>query len=57
MFGQRCLHSQTDLANDLGVGDFTVVLGWDLVIQDGKEGVGAFDMLLTIFVTGANALA
>jgi hypothetical protein len=57
VFGQRCLHSQTDLANDLGVGDFTVVLGWDLVIQDGKEGVGAFDMLLTIFVTGANALA
>jgi hypothetical protein len=45
-----------DLANDLGVGDFPAALSWDLVVQDGEEGVGAFDML-TIIGTSANALA
>ncbi len=45
-----------DLAHDLGVGDFSVALSWDLVIHDGEEGVGVFDML-TIVGTGANALA
>ncbi len=39
-----------------GVGDFPVVLGWDLVVQDGADGVGAFDAL-AIVGTGANALA
>jgi hypothetical protein len=45
-----------DLANDLGLGDFLVALGWDHVIKNGEEGVGAFDVL-TIVRTGANALA
>jgi hypothetical protein len=45
-----------DHAHDLGVGDFLVALGWDFVIQDGEDDVGAFD-LLTIIKTGANALA
>jgi hypothetical protein len=45
-----------DLANNLGVGDSPAALGWDLVVQDGEEGVGAFDAL-TIIGTGANALA
>jgi hypothetical protein len=45
-----------DLANNLGVGDFPVVLNWDLVMQDGEEGVGAFDALV-IIRTGAHALA
>ncbi len=33
-----------------------MALGWDLVVQDGEEGVGAFDML-AIVGTGANVLA
>ncbi len=33
-----------------------MALGWDLVVQDREEGVGAFDVL-TIIGTGANALA
>ncbi len=45
-----------DIANDLGVGDFPAAVGWDLVIGNGKEGVGAFDAL-AIIGTGANALA
>ena len=45
-----------DLANDLGVGDFSVAVGWDLVVGNGEEGVGAFDMLAFIG-TSANALA
>jgi hypothetical protein len=45
-----------DLGHDLGVGDLPVVLGWDLVVQDGKYSVGTFDKL-TIVKTGANALA
>jgi hypothetical protein len=47
---------RSDLANNLGVGDFPAALGWDLVVQDGEEGVGAFDAL-AIIGTGANALA
>ncbi len=47
---------RSDLANNLGAGDFPAVLGWDLVVQDGEEGVGAFDVL-TLVETGANALA
>ncbi len=46
----------SDLANNLGVGDFPAAVGWDLVIGNGEEGVGAFD-LLAIVGTGANALA
>ncbi len=45
-----------DLANDLGVGDFSAAVGWDLVIGNGEEGVGAFDVFAFIG-TGANALA
>jgi hypothetical protein len=45
-----------DLANDLGVGDFSVAVGWDLVIENGEEGVGAFNALAFVG-TGANALA
>ncbi len=45
-----------DLANDLVVGDFSAMVGWDLVIRKGEEDVGAFDAF--VFVgTGANALA
>ncbi len=29
----------SDLANDLGVGDFSAVVGWDLVVGNGEEGV------------------
>ena len=47
---------RSDLANDLEVGDFPAALGWDLVVLDREEGVGAFDKL-TIIGTGANALA
>jgi hypothetical protein len=46
----------SDLANDLGVGDFLVAVGWDHVVQNGEEGVGAFDVL-TIVGTSADALA
>ncbi len=45
-----------DLSNDLGVGDFSVVVGWDLVAGNGEEGVGAFDVLAFVG-TGADALA
>jgi hypothetical protein len=45
-----------DLANNLGVGVFSAAVGWDLVIGNGKEGVGAFDSFAFIR-TGANALA
>jgi hypothetical protein len=47
---------RSDLANDLRVGDFPAFLGWDLVVQDGEEGVGAFEVL-TLVETGADALA
>ncbi len=46
----------SDLANNLGVGDFSAALNWDLVMQDREEGVGVFDVLV-IVGTGANALA
>ncbi len=46
----------SDLANDLGVGDFSVAVGWDLVVGNGEEGVGAFDAFAFIG-TGANTLA
>ncbi len=46
----------SDLAHDLGVGDFPVAVGWDLVIRNRKEGVGAF-VALTLVGTGADALA
>ncbi len=45
-----------DLANNFGVGDFSVAIGWDLVVGNGEENVDAFDMLAFIG-TGANALA
>ncbi len=45
-----------DLANNLGVRDFSVAVGWDLVVGNGEEGVGAFDPLAFVG-TGANALA
>ncbi len=44
-----------DLANNLGVGDFSAAVGWDLVVGNWVEGVGAFDMLAFIR-TGGNAL-
>jgi hypothetical protein len=37
-----------DLANNLGLGVFPVAVGWDLVVGNGKEGVGAFDVLALI---------
>ncbi len=46
----------SDLANDLGVGDFSAAVGWDLVVGNGEEGFGAFDTFAFIG-TGANALA
>ncbi len=45
-----------DLANNLGVGGFSAVVRWDLVIGNGEESVGAFDMLAFVG-TGADALA
>ncbi len=35
----------SDLANNLGVGDFSAAVGWDLVIGNGEEGVGALTCL------------
>ncbi len=46
----------SDLANDLGVGDFSAAVEWYLVTGNGKEGVGAFDVLAFVG-TSANALA
>jgi hypothetical protein len=46
----------SDLANDLGVGDFSAGVGWDLVVENEEEGVGAFDVLAFVG-TSANALA
>jgi hypothetical protein len=45
-----------DLANDLGVGDFPEAVSWDLVVGNGKENVGAFDVLAFIG-TGDDALS
>ncbi len=45
-----------DLANNLGVGDFSAAVGWDLAIGNEKEGIGAFDALAFVG-TGADALA
>jgi hypothetical protein len=45
-----------DLANEFGVGDFLAEVDWDHVVQNGEEGVGAFDVV-TIIGTGAHALA
>ncbi len=45
-----------DLANNLGVGDFSAAVRWGLVVGNGKEGDGAFDVLAFVG-TGANALA
>jgi hypothetical protein len=45
-----------DLANNLGVGDFPVAVGWDHAVLNEVEGVGAFDAFATIG-NGANALA
>ena len=46
----------SDLANNLGVDDFSAAVRWDLVVGNGKEGVGAFDALAFVG-TGAYALA
>ncbi len=46
----------SNLVNNLGVGDFSVAVGWDLVIGNGEEGVGTFDRLAFVG-TGADALA
>ncbi len=46
----------SDLANDLGVGDFPAAAGWDLVVGNGEEGVGAFNVLAFVG-TSTNALA
>jgi hypothetical protein len=46
----------SDLANNIGVGDYSVAARWDLVVGNGKEGVGAFDALAFVG-TGADALA
>ncbi len=45
-----------DLVNNLGVGDFSSAVKWDLFIGNGKEGVSAFEAFAFIG-TGANALA
>jgi hypothetical protein len=44
------------LANNLGVGDFSAAVEWDLVVGNGEEGVGAFDSFAFIR-TSANAFA
>jgi hypothetical protein len=55
--GQRHLPSLVGPCKQpVEVGDFSAAVGWDLVIENGEEGVGAFDML-AFFGTGANALA
>ncbi len=46
----------SDLANNLGVGDFPAAVGWDLVIGNEKEGVGAFDAQALVG-PGADAFA
>jgi hypothetical protein len=46
----------SDLADNLGVGDFFAAVGWDHVVWNGEQGVGAFDAL-AIVGTGADALA
>ncbi len=46
----------SDLANDLGEGDFSAAVGWDFVLGNGEESVGAFDAF-AFNGTGANALA
>jgi hypothetical protein len=46
----------SDLGNNLGVGDFSAVVGWDLVVGNEEVGVGAFDMLAFVG-TSANVLA
>ncbi len=46
----------SDLANNLGVGDFSAAVGWDLVAENGEEGVGAFDVLAFVG-TNADAFA
>ncbi len=57
MCGQRHLPSLVGPCKQpVEVGDFSAAVGWDLVIENGEEGVGAFDML-AFFGTGANALA
>jgi hypothetical protein len=43
----------SDLVNDLEVDDFSAAVGWDLVIGNEEEGVGAFDMLAFV-ETNAN---
>ncbi len=45
----------SDLAINLGVGDFSAAVEWDLVVGNGEEGVGAIDAFAFIR-TGANAL-
>jgi hypothetical protein len=45
-----------DLANNHGVGDFSAAVRWGLVIGNGEEGVGAFNVLAFVGI-GANALA
>ncbi len=47
---------RSDLADNLGVGDFPAAVSWDLVIGNGNEGVGAFDTLALVGPS-ANALA
>jgi hypothetical protein len=45
-----------DLPNNLEVGDFSAVVGWDLAVGNEEEGFGAFEAL--VFVgTGADTLA
>ncbi len=46
----------SNLANNPGVGDFSAAVRWDLVVGNGEEGVGAFDVFAFIR-TGVNALA
>jgi hypothetical protein len=38
----------SDLANNLGVGDFPAAVGWDLVVRNAEKGVDAFDALALI---------
>jgi hypothetical protein len=46
----------SNIANNLGVGDFPAMLNWNLVVLDGEEGVSALDVLAS-FGTSADALA
>ncbi len=48
MFGQCRLPSQVRPCKRLRVGNFPAAPDWDLTVQDGEEGVSAFDALAIV---------